>query len=304
LTSKEVAHAQEITGIGHIPKADDLHSVRDMVHILYENNKRLDKEDLLNNINELLHLYRMKKWTKSTFEDYLFLMTKLGLVTVERGQVSLRQESLPGIIELVKTVKWQAQQPLSSRQKQFFRSKLLRYYAVQRFLEIVFCGDRRFQGNIKELIDSSKSVHRRENVLSAYMKKLKINQDRDARALLTWCIQTEIVQRDEYSEIYFLAYDENPSLSEFLEALAESYTSTYDKKIGQAKLPELRAATCAMLHLPLRSFEDLFWAAKDMNPTAIYADRATVTRNEVKKYGLRRHGFYYYYAKIYPKELE
>ena len=294
---------KEITRIGHIPKADDLHSVRDMLHILYEHNKRLDSEDLLKNINDLLHFYHMKKWAKSTFKDYLFLMTKLGLVTVERRQVSFCQESLSEIDELLITEKWQVQQPLSAREKQFFRSRLLQYYAVQRFLEIVFCDDRSFQGNIKELIANSKYVHGRENVLSAYMKKLEINQDRDARALLTWCIQTEIVQHDEYSGIYFLAYDENPSLSEFLEALAESYRKTYDKRLGAAVLPELRAVTCAMLHSPIRSFEDLFWAAKDMNPTAIYADRATVARDEVNKYGLRRHGFYYYYAKIYPKEL-
>jgi hypothetical protein len=287
---------KEIDKIGHIPKADDLTSIRDMLFIIMGNGNRIFQTDLKNQIDRLLHA----PWAYPTFEEYLLLMEYLHLITREEEEIILERD----VVDFLRNKPWTLKRPLKDYEREFFRKYLLKYRSLQRFLEIVFCGGKHFNYNFEQLVQHSKAVVGRKNILNTYMNYFNLKDDRDPRAMLTWCIQANIVERDRYSNTYFIISNKEPSYEPFVESLIRNYNLVYDRNLRRAKIPDLRVKVCIDLHISLSYFEKMLEIIEANNPNAIYLDRATLARNEVSRYGLKRQGFYYYYITVYPEEIK
>lgn len=295
-----IALTAEVDRIGHVPKADELRSIRDMLYILKSKNGTMTKENLLSEINKILIASKFAQWARPTFEEYVLLMSYLNLAEIQDHHLKLGYRS----IRFLEENKGTFQSPLSEAEIVFFRDQLLEYKTLLRFLEVVFCEGKDYDRNVWRIVEESHPIKGRREVLGKWVHYFGIDDDRDARALLTWCQQTRIVERDFYSDIYYLVSQTNPSYEVFLRALISSYREVFDREIQRATVPELRIRTCVSLHIPLSYFDNMLEVVEQRNPMGISMDRATSAREEVERYGFRRKGFYYYYVKLKEDDLQ
>ena len=285
--------------IGHVPKADDLFSLRDMLYIVDSKGGVMETEELLKNINKLLLASKFVAWANPTFNEYILLMTYLDLAYVTDRNVKLN----PEVITFLHKAEWRVQQPLDETEKAFFRSRLLEYGSLLRFLEIVFCGGKHFDQDPERIIEESSAIRGRTELLHRYMDYFELDDDRDARAFLTWSLQSGIAEKDEYSNTYFLTHQKRPFYENFVKSLVRNYREVYDRDLRRAIIPDLRIATCTDLHISLRFFDEMLEVVEQKNPQSISMDKATAVRREVEEYGIRRKGFYYYYVRLVEEDL-
>lgn len=283
----------EFDRIGHIPKADELYSVRDVLYIIHSRGGTVQRTALFQEARKLSAIRKLAPWSSPTFDEYLLLMGYLNLVTTDKGYVTLESDT----VDFLRKNTWKVQEPLNDSEVLFLRNRLLKYKSLIRFLEIVFCSAKRFE-NFKKIVEESDAIKERMKVLHKWMDYFKLEDDRDARVLLSWCQQLGIVERDEYSNIYYLVSGENVSYQTFLQSLAKNYRETFDRDLRRAKIPDLRIRTCIDIHISMTTFDRMLLAVELKNPTSITMDRATSARGEVEQFGIKEKGFYYYYIKL------
>jgi hypothetical protein len=286
--------------LGHIPKADDLYAVRDMLYILLQNGGSITKKQLYNLINQEFLTRGCDIWAEATFEEYVTFIDYLEFAKFTPLEIKL----LKPVEDFLVNNYWErGTVQLSQKEKEFFREKLLKYRALLRFLEVVFIEIGSLEADIDQLslnkiILISESVKGRKVLLEKWMKYCGVTDDRDSRAMLSWCLQTDIVDKDEYSDSYFLISCKEPDINTFKQSLIRNYPLVFDRMLKRAKIPDLRVKVCADLHMAISNFDKLLGTLENQKPHAIFMDRATNVRDEVAKYALKRKSFYYYYIQI------
>ena len=100
-------------------------------------------------------------------------------------------------------------------------------------------------------------VEGRKFVLNKWMTYYKVNMIVRSRAILSWCLQTDIIAKDEFSDAYFLISTKNPGPLDFKLSLIKNYPLAFDKALKRAKIPNLRVKVCADLHMPLPIFDKM-----------------------------------------------
>lgn len=285
--------------IGHIPKADQLNYVRDLLYLIKKNNNFINVSKLL----ELAKIYGigsvMNGWSEATFNEYLMLMYDLKLIIKKNNHVFLQ----PFVAKLFDNVRWKALEQINDHEKKFFRDKFIKYKPFIRFLEVVFCNNER-ASNFNELINISISINGRKNVLFKWMRHMNIKDNRDPRVMLSWGIQTNIINKDEYTDSYFLVYQKIISYKKFLNIFLKSYNKLYTRDMKRVKVPDIRIEVCKTLHMPLNLFDVRLKEILKKNPRTVLMDRATSIRDEVKNFAININGEYYYYLNVQGEELK
>ena len=255
--------------LGHIPKADDLYMVRDMLYIILRNSP-ITREELYSEIKCEFSRSGVNIWATATFDEYLSFINYLEFIEsfeskkqTDERVIKLRND----VQDFLKNNVWTKEPFLSEKEKSFFRKKLFRYRAVVRFLEVVFCDVSILEPEIdtvviKKIVALAKPVKGRKTLLDKWMVYCNVTDDRDSRAILTWCIQTDIVNRDEHSDMYFVVSDKKPTMTDFKLSLVRNYPLVFDRDLKRARIPDIRVRVCEDLHLPLMSFDKLLESFK------------------------------------------
>jgi len=281
----------ETTKPERVPRADKLNLVRDILHLLddmggtsgrrrffYETRKKITKPDVDFSV-------------ESTFNDYLIAEKKLGLMKVRARAAKITRKGQ----RLVSISKF-GDQALSESEKRLFRSLLFAYFSFRAFLIVGFCEGKEFI-NEDELYCFAKYPER-EVIVKAYMKTTGQNTDREARTLLGWAVQVGLTEFDEYSGRYYLVKERHFDLDTFLKELRAAYLRTRSPRTKMALIPEVRFIFCSSTNSSRSFFDGYLLELHDSQPSKIQLAKASSSRQDVLKFGLRGKTFYYYYIRL------
>jgi hypothetical protein len=122
--------------------------------------------------------------------------------------------------------------------------------------------------------------------------------DREARTLLGWSQQIDMVEFDGYSHRYYLIADRSIEQKEFLHNLKQAYLRIYEPKKQIALVPDLRITFCCQNKVSRALFDRYVLELEALMPSIVQLGKASSSREIVRRYGLHGKTFYYYYIKL------
>lgn len=282
---------REKTRPERVPRADKLNLIRDILHLLDEMGGISGGQRLFYETKKRITKPGVDFSVEITFDDYLTAEKKLGLMEVRKSVAKITKKGQ----RLVSISKF-GNRGLKVSERKFFRSLLFDYPSFRMFLTIGFCEGRRF-GDEDELYRFAKCP-RREALVEAYMEATGQNTDREARTLLGWAVQTGLTEFDEYIGQYYLVRERDFDLDVFLDGLHSTYLKTRNPRTKMALIPDVRFLFCCSTNTSRSVFDECLLKLNESEPSKVQLARASSSRPDVLKFGIREKAFYFYYIKL------
>ena len=143
----------------------------------------------------------------------------------------------------------------------------------------------------------------RNELLTSYMQLKGHETDREARTLLGWSQQIGLVEFDEYSLKYYLVRENRLDLDLFLKELCSIYLEIRDPRERVVLVPKLRANFCCRMKISRSDFDESVLELDRIMPSRVQLGKASSSREDVRRLGIKGKTFYYYYIKI-AKDLQ
>lgn len=273
-----------------VPRADRLDLLRDILNLLtnlggvsgkrrllYETRKKLSPETSFSD--------------EAAFQDYLEAGQALTLMNVKNNAIAITEKGSA----FVKMGKF-GETNLLKVEQNFLKTLCFKYTPFRTFIIMGFHKGIEFL-NIHQLYMGNICPGRKD-LLTSYMQVKGHETDREARTLLGWSQQLGLVEFEEYSLKYYLVREKPLDLDLFLKELLRIYLEIRDPRERVVLVPKLRAHFCCRMKISRRDFDESMLELDRIMPSKVQLGKASSSREDVRRLGIKGKTFYYYYIKI------